>query len=323
MTDIPYLLPPNAVFRTPAPDPNNPKAGDWVQQWDHAAALHTFDAVIIGAPFSRSSLSHSGAFLTPSAIRRVLLDFSTYYSDYDVNLQEMSVCDIGDIAMNILSAEQSHSHIEQAINSVADLAKFIVTLGGDHSITRPVLSALSQHFGGPLGLVQFDAHHDVRTLENGPNNGTPIRGAIERGALRGEYIAQIGIHGCSNSKIYNDWARSQGIGVYTMSEVRRKGIMECAGQAYRQAAQSPHGVYVTVDMDVLERAAAPGCPASSPGGLSPWEMFDALFWLGQQPNIIGIDVVEVDPQKDVADMTVKATCLALLSFFAGKVAAKQ
>ena len=320
MSDIPHLVAAGATFHTPRPDPLNPRAGDWLRTWDGVEPLGALDAVVVGAPLSRTSLSHSGAFLLPTAIRRVLLDFSTYSSDYGIDLAPLQVRDVGDIAMELLDAYVNHAHIESVLRDLFSIAPLVVTLGGDHSITRPALIARSKVEGAKLGVVQFDAHHDVRVLDHGPNNGTPIRGGIEAGAIAGEWVAQIGIHGFSNSAVYAQYAREQGIAIHTMGDVRRRGILAVTEDAWATASQAPGGVYVTVDMDVLDRAIAPGCPASSPGGMAMWEMQESLFWLAQRPGIVGIDFVEVDPTRDSADMTVKATCLAMLTFLAGRAA---
>jgi formiminoglutamase len=319
MAAIPHRVSPGATFRTPMPDPLNPRAGDWLVAWDGVESLANFDAMVIGAPLSRTSLSHSGAFLLPGAVRRVLLDFSTYSSDYGISLESLRVCDVGDIGMEALDPVASHAHIQEALAALFQEANLVITLGGDHSITRPALMARSMTLGTTVGLVQFDAHHDVRVTERGFNNGTPIRGAIEAGAILGEHVAQIGLHGFSNSAPYAAWAREHGIGIHTMRDVRRRGMVAVLEDAVAQAAQAPGGIYITVDMDVLDRSQAPGCPASSPGGMDLHDLCDALFTLGQRDEIVGIDFVEVDPTRDVADMTVKATCLALLSFLAGRV----
>lgn len=318
MPAIPYLVPAGATFRTPVPDPHNPRAGDWLRTWDGSERLKDLDAILIGAPLSRTSLSHSGAFLLPSAVRRVLLDFSTYSSDYAADLTPLRVRDVGDISMELLDAVASHAHIQAALRALYAATPLVMMMGGDHSITRPALLARAAVAGVPLGVVQFDAHHDVRVLDHGANNGTPIRGALEAGAIQGAHVAQIGIHGFSNAASYAAWAREVGIGIHTMGAVRQRGILAVTEAAFTQASAAPGGVYVTVDMDVLDRAVAPGCPASSPGGMAMWEMQAALFWLGQRAEVVGIDFVEVDPTRDVADITVKSTCLALLTFLAGR-----
>lgn len=323
MTAIPHLIPAGATFRTPVPDPNNPRAGDWLATWDGTEPLGDLDAVVVGAPLSRTSLSHSGAFLLPREVRRVLLDFSTYSSDFDVSLDGLRVRDVGDIGMELFDHYASHSHIEETLTALFQVARLVITLGGDHSIARPALIARARTLGQPVGIVQFDAHHDVRVLTKGPNNGTPIRGAIEAGATKGQYVAQIGLHGFSNSATYAAWAREQGIGMHAMRDVRRRGIDAVLADALAQAGQAPGGIYVTVDMDVLDRAQAPGCPASSPGGMDLWQMQEALFTLGQRPDVVGIDFVEVDPTRDSNDITVKATCLALLTFLAGQAQTKS
>jgi formiminoglutamase len=318
MANIPFLIPPGAAFHTPTPDPNNPRAGDWLAAWDGTMPLAELDVAVIGAPLSRASLSHNGAFLLPGAVRRVLLDYATYSSDYGVSVERLIARDIGDVGMDLLDVRASHEHIAAALAALFAAAPFVVTLGGDHSITFPALVARARVAGASLGVIQFDAHHDVRVLDNGPNNGTPIRGAIEAGAIRGEHVAQIGINGFSNSAIYASWAREHGIGVHTMHALRARGLDVVLADAIEQAGHAPGGIYVTVDMDVLDRAVAPGCPASAPGGLATWQLCDALFALGQHREIIAIDFVEVDPTRDVADMTVKATCLAVLAFLAGR-----
>ncbi len=337
MPDIPHLIPAGASYRTPTPDPHSPRAADWLRPWDGAEELATLDAVVVGAPLSRASLSHSGAFLLPRELRRVLLDFSTYNSDYGVSLDALRVRDLGDIAMELLDITASHAHIEAALAALHAIATpdaasgealatagttplrpLVITVGGDHSITRPALIARTRTLGQTVGVIQFDAHHDVRVTDHGFNNGTPIRGAIEAGAILGRHVAQIGLHGFSNSAEYAQWARDAGIGIHTMREVRARGLAAVMVDAVAQAYHAPGGIYVTVDMDVLDRAQAPGCPASSPGGMDVADLCDALFALGKSDGIVGLDFVEVDPTRDIADMTVKATCLALLSFLAGR-----
>lgn len=319
MIDIPHLVPPGATFHTPVPDPHNPRAGDWLRPPTAQEPLNELDAIFIGAPLSRASLSHSGAFLLPSAVRRVLLDFSTYHSDYQVSLDTLRVRDLGDIAMSLLDPAASHERIESALVALYRVAPLVIVMGGDHSITRSALTARAVVAEKTLGLIQFDAHHDVRVLDQGANNGTPIRGAIQAGAILGEHVAQIGIHGFSNSEEYTEWAREQGIAIHTMRELRRLGMETVLAASLEQVSHAPGGVYVTVDMDVLDRAQAPGCPASSPGGMDISDLLDALYTLGRRDDIVGIDFVEVDPTRDINDITVKSTCLAMLTFLAGRV----
>ena len=318
MLTIPHRVPSTATFRTPVPDPHNQRAGDWLRAWDGTADLTAPDAVLIGAPLSRTSLSHSGAHLLPQALRQTLLDFSTYDIEHDVALDDLRVYDLGDIALDLLDPRISHAQIQAALQATYSVAPLVLLVGGDHSITRPALLARAAVAGATLGVIQFDAHHDVRVLDHGPNNGTPIRGAIEGGAILGAHVAQIGIRGFVNAAEYTAWARAQGIGISTLAMTRQRGILPTLEAAWSQAALAPGGVYITVDMDVLDRAQAPGCPASVPGGMDLADLLEALFRLGQRAGIVGIDFVEVDPTRDIANQTVKATCLALLSFLGGR-----
>jgi arginase family enzyme len=137
-----------------------------------------------------------------------------------------------------------------------------------------------------------------------------VRAHIDAG-LPGTTVVQVGIHGFSNSPHHRAWAEAQGIAVLGPDAIDRVPVLldELAGRADR--------VYVDLDVDVLDRAFAPGCPGSRPGGLSPRQLFDAAFAAGAHPAVAGIDVVEVDPTADVASVTVDAACLCVLNAAAG------
>jgi formiminoglutamase len=189
-----------------------------------------------------------------------------------------------------------------------------VALGGDNSITYSV--ALGG-YGADLataGLVTLDAHHDLR---DGVSNGSPVRRLLEAG-LDGTRIVQVGIADFANSRVYSDRAREAGITVVTRDEVERRGIRAVVADALDVAGAAGGPVHVDVDVDVCDRAVAPGCPASVPGGLSAHELRRAAYLLAADHRVASLDLTEVDAAADAPDgRTVRLTALCVLEAAAG------
>jgi formiminoglutamase len=274
----------------------------------------------IGIPLSKTSISLSGASMTPNALRELFSAVTTYSIDHDVDLQQLSAKDMGDIQMHVTDLLQCHANIEQGLTNVYRALPhlFPIIAGGDHSITCPSVKAFKKRFQGKVGIVQIDSHMDVRNLEDGgPTNGTPIRGLIESDTVEGKHIAQIGIHSFANSKPYRDYAVSKGITQFTARQVAREGIESLVEQAMAIAGNGTDAIYVTVDMDVLDQAYAPGVPAMVPAGMTSWQLLDAVYLLGQNPKVKGFDIVCVDPMQDPRRATVRMTLHTILTFLAG------
>lgn len=318
MHDNPYLLPPSLINRMGGADRLDLKVSRWLLPWEQGEKV---EIGCIGAPLSRSSISASAASETPNAIRLAWRGFSTWYADYDTDLSDLIVRDMGDIRMHTTDIVACQRNIEQGLLTLyrqePDLLP--VVIGGDHSITRPSLSAFAQaHPGKTVGLIQFDTHFDVRNLEDGgPSNGTPFRGLIEDGVLKGEHIVQIGIHGFANARAYRDYVKEHGITYYTMRQVHQIGGEALIRQVVEQLSQKVDLIYVTVDLDVLDASHCPGAPGAAPGGMANWELFDAVYQLGLCPRVAALDLVELDPFRDIAQISVRTGCHTLLSFFAG------
>jgi formiminoglutamase len=169
-----------------------------------------------------------------------------------------------------------------------------------------------------VGLIHFDAHNDVRVMDHGPTNGTPIRGILESGVrVSGRNLVQVGIHGFMNASYYKRWVEGQGGTIVTARQVRRAGIEQVVQQALAVAGDGTDSIYVTVDIDVLELAYATGTGVASPEGIHPVDLFEALFALGQDPRVGAVDFVELDPRRDVANVTTRTYAAAVLTFLAG------
>ena len=173
--------------------------------------------------------------------------------------------------------------------------------------------------GGSLdgvGVITVDAHHDVRTLDRGPTNGTPMRGLIEDGLGDGR-VAQVGIAGFANSARIASSATAHGFTVVTMADVDTWGIEEAMGVALDAVAGESDWVFLDVDVDVLDRVFAPGCPGARPGGMTTRQLATATWLAGLHPKVRAADFVEVDPSIDIGGVTVDAMTRAFLGFAAG------
>ena len=262
-----------------------------------------------------SSITPGQCELAPAAIRQALDRYSLYDADSGINLASLAVADIGDVTLSAASAEEVFFRTVQAIKKAGVNAVAVAILGGDNALTYPGLHALNLPFAR-CGLLTFDAHYDVRDLEGGLTDGNPIR-ALLRAGLPGANIIQLGIQPFTNSPAYAQVAREAGISVVTTDEVYARGIDAAVSGALELLAAKTDAIYVDLDMDVLDRAYAPACAGSRPGGLQPWMLRRAARLCGAHPSVRFIDIVDIDPTKDVADNTVLAAASFFLAFASG------
>jgi len=314
-SELLYLRPAGqAVFK----DTGITKFGERLKAWNG----EPFQGYgLIGVPLSKPSISHSGAAFAPEVMRAVFKNTATFAVEDGIDLAETPIVDFGDILMHVTDVRECHTRITSTIKQVvcANPDAIPIILGGDHSITCPALSGFKAAKGQTVGVIQFDAHHDLRNREDGgPSNGTPFRGLIESGTLAPEHLIQIGIRNFANSRVYYDYAVQHGVNVYTMKDVREKGVMAIVKEAYEKLAKAVDIVYLSVDIDVLDQAYAPGCPAISPGGMTTDDLFAAVKWLGGQEKTQAIDIVEIDPKQDFRDMTSRVGVYTFLAFLIGK-----
>jgi len=222
-------------------DPLWPRAGSWPSP-EHGAPA---DVALIGVPTFRTSLSATQANLTPDAVRAALQRYSLESG--------LTIVDAGDVP-------DPDADEQAAIAAVRALsADLVIALGGDNAATVPV--ALGRF---AAGLVTVDAHHDLR---DGVSNGSPVRRLVEAG-LPGTRIVQLGIEPLANSRAYRARADELGITVVTRDELRHRPLADFMAEALYVAADGGGPVHVDLDVDVCDRAVAPGCPASVPGGIS-------------------------------------------------------
>ncbi|PPA69855.1 agmatinase family protein [Jeotgalibacillus proteolyticus] len=295
-----------------------------VNEWDGKKA----DAVLLGMPLSRSSISVSGASEYPDAFRKSWRGFSTFNLDEGVDLSSLSVLDLGNVMMHGTDILESHRRIQAATVEAAKRFNDSVTIGigGDHSVTACAVRGLKEVYPDEtIGILQLDTHLDLRdTSPNGPSNGTPIRQLIDGGAVKGEHVFNIGLHGYFNAPALISYAKEHRVNMITLKQARQKGITETVQAALAQLKQTTDRLYVTVDMDVLDIGFAPGVPASTPGGMTTQELFDALLVIGKDESLKHIDFVCLDPVKDTVGLpTVKAGVYSFLQVLTGMALAKR
>lgn len=294
-----------------ADDPNWPRASEWLARGNDDPRL-----VVVGVPTSAASISPSEAWRTPAALREVLAKFSTFDGETGADLNDLPVADLGDWPLEKLSAADAIAAIEESAAEL-DHGSVYAFLGGDNVITYPLIKGLWSAPLEKIGVLTLDAHHDVRSTEGGISNGAPIRALIEAG-LPGRNVAQVGINSFANSKPYRTWAEEHGVRIATMREVEDRGIETVVSGALDDLAASCDAIYVDIDIDVLDRAFAPACPGSRPGGMAPRQLTTAARQAGAHPAVIAADFVEVDATAvDVAGTTLMAMATTFLAFASG------
>lgn len=289
-------------------DPHWPRADVWLSGEAADPAL-----TVVGVPSSKASLSPSRADMAPLAMRERLARFSTFHGEWGVDFGDLPVRDLGNWPVSELSMDEMPAEVHRLAQTLRP-SELTVYLGGDNAITRPLVASLGD-LGG-VGVLTFDAHHDVRSLERGPTNGTPIRGLIEEEGIPGSNVAQVGIHSFANSATYRRWCQDQGVGVFTLTDVDDRGIDAVVGDALNRLSHCAR-VYVDVDVDVLDAAFAPGCPGARPGGMSVRDLTRGVYRSAADPRVVAMDFVEVDPEADPSHRTIDTMAHLFLTAAAG------
>jgi agmatinase len=258
------------------------------------AHLDGVDVAIVGAPMDDLVSDRPGARYAPRAIRAASCPPGPQLEVGVDAFAELRVVDYGDAP--VLPADPTHSHtaISKLIGEVVDAGVIPVTLGGDHSITEPCASAVAAR-RGPIGLIHFDTHTDTGREVFGiqRSHGTPMFRLVEAGAVDGERYAQIGLRGYWPGPAEFEWQRDHGIASFFMHDVRDLGIREVVERALAHVGEGP--LYLTVDVDVLDPAFAPGTGTPEPGGMTPVDLLWAVREIAARVELAAADVVEVIP----------------------------
>jgi formiminoglutamase len=282
-----------------------PRAGHWLSA---GAGPHSIDLAVLGVPTFARSLNKAGTHTTPAAIRRALHHYTTWCASRHVDLADLWPWDMGDV--DEPDRDDGAFRAQAAVKTALAKARLLVTLGGDGSATVPTMHGLNLT---QAGLVALDAQYDLR---DGTRNTSGLRTLFDLG-LDGERVAHIGAADWAVSQSHADEARARGMTLFSRGVVEERGIAACMADALAVAGR--HGpVHVSLDLSVCDRAVAPACLDSVPGGLGAAQLLTAVFTAGRDPNVRSVDIVEVDATADAADYrTVRLGALVLLEVAAG------
>ena len=260
------------------------------------------DVAVVGIPFDSGVSYRPGARFGPAAVREASRLLRPYHPGLDVSpFERAQVVDAGDIAANPMDIPLAIDTVQREAGELLDGGAKLVSIGGDHTIALPLLRALSQRHG-PVALLHFDAHLDTWDSYFGASytHGTPFRRAVEEGVLDTSALCHVGIRGPLYDRGDLTGDKELGFGIVTSADVLRRGVDEVVGGLRERIGDRP--LYVSVDIDVLDPAHAPGTGTPEAGGLTSRELLEILRGLAGT-NLVSADVVEVAPAYDHAEIT--------------------
>ena len=267
------------------------------------------DVVILGAPIDETTVGRPGARFGPRAIR---MADPAGLGDWRPNMElgvdpydALTVVDHGDAQIVPADPARSHKAIRGSVTDILAAGAVPVVLGGDHSILHPDAGAAADHFGpGTVGVIHFDAHADDAETLHGVrrSHGTPVRLLVDERSVRGRHVVQVGLRGYWPGPEEFAWAREQGLVWFTQGQIDERGFDPVVEDAIGRAGE-PDRVWLSVDIDVVDLGSAPGTGAPEPGGLTPRELLRAVRRISREVDVCGLEVVEVSPPYDQADVT--------------------
>jgi len=268
------------------------------------------DVVIVGAPIDSGTSHRSGAKMGPQAIRM------GDYLPHDGSrphlalrsdaLKKLKIFDAGDLLMPGGDLVKSLKVLENATEKISKAGAIAVVLGGDHSVASADVTGIANHLGkGRVSMIHFDAHADTGEDQWGAlvGHGTPMRRLIDEGYVRGDKFLQLGLRGYWPANKTLMWMRDQGMRSYEMTEIHHRGLKAVLDESFATLTDGCDGVFLSVDIDVVDPGMAPGTGTPEPGGMTSRELLEAVRRICLELPVVGIDVVEVAPAFDSADIT--------------------
>lgn len=286
------------------------------------------EVAIVGVPYDGGTSHRPGARFGPRAIRAayyVTGDLWSIQSKTEV-FSRIRCVDAGDAPVVPSRMERAFRVIREKIRRVVRTGAIPMILGGDHSITYPSVAAVSEvRAPRSIGVVHFDAHADTASDVFGApfSHGTPMRRLIEEGWVKGTNFVQVGLRGYWPEESTFEWMRHQGMRWHTMVEIEERGAESVMADAISEALDGPEAIYLSVDIDVLDPSVAPGTGTPEPGGLSARELLRAIRQVVNRVELVGLDVVEVSPPYDEAEITAAVAHRCVLEAIATLAAKKS
>ncbi len=260
------------------------------------------EVAVVGVPYDSGTSYRSGTRFGPRKIREASLLLWGYNNALGIEpTKAINVVDYGDVDVIPPSITDTMQNIEAEVGAILEAGASVITLGGDHSISLPLLRAHAKRFG-PLSVVHFDSHPDTWDTEFGGrkySHGTPFRRALEEKLIKPEGYVQVGIRGSTSGP--TDWqdARDMGVRVIMMDEAAQMGVPAVINTV-RELANGP--TYVSLDIDAADPAFAPGTGTPEVGGFTSHQLLQLVRGLNGL-DLVGFDLVEVSPPYDHGDIT--------------------
>ncbi|MEZ5078959.1 MAG: agmatinase family protein [Solirubrobacterales bacterium] len=284
------------------------------------------DVGILGAPFDEGVSYRPGARLGPRAIRQACNYLWSPPARPHMNLgidpfEVLEVVDYGDAECPPADLAASHREVKARLAELLAADVFPVVLGGDHSLAYPDVVTVVERFGvGNVGLIQFDTHSDTAPVGWGGklSHASPMRRLVEEGHIVGEHFIQVGLHGYFPDPEDFAWMRSVGMRWHSRYEIDRRGMAAVVEELIATAGRDlPPQVFVSFDIDVFDDLYAPGTGSLESGGLTPREVFPALNRIFAELPVVGMELVEVAPTYDPANITALLAHRCVLESLAG------
>ena len=272
------------------------------------------DVAVIGAPVDMG-LGRRGAAWGPRGLRtaeqyipwgQTTLKVAPHQHAGLAPFDVLTCVDYGDAGVDPLDIEASHVEIRARVREIIEAGCMPMVLGGDHSIMRPDMAAMSDVYGpGNVGMIHFDAHYDAGDNNFGHpvSHGTMIRRMIEEEHMLGKNFVQVGMRGWVPTNDDMEWMRSHEIKTHYMAEIERDGMDKVMERAIAEASDGAEFLFISFDIDTLDPAYAPGTGTPEPGGLTPREAFPWVRRLCAETNVVGMELVEVAPLLDPSYQT--------------------
>jgi guanidinobutyrase len=274
----------------------------WMMRLPVRESAEGLDAAFVGVPLDTGTSNRSGARFGPRQIRAESALLRPYaMATRAAPFDSLTVADIGDVATNPYDLLDSVARIEAAFDRILAANCRPLALGGDQTISLPILRSVARHHG-PVGLIHVDAHADVNDTMFGERiaHGTVMRRAFEEGLLNGGRVVQIGLRGTGYTAEDFDWSRAQGFRVVQVEECWYRSLTPLMGEVRQQLGAGP--VYVSFDIDALDPAFAPGTGTPEIGGLTSGQGQEIVRGC-RGLDLVGAELVEVSPPYDPSGNT--------------------
>ena len=268
------------------------------------------DVAVLGAPVD-FGVGLRGAGEGPRAVRAAMRGGSgSRLPHMHVGIswaRELTAVDYGDAPIDILSVERSMPPVRRLVREIAGTGAIPVVIGGDHSLEYPNVAGVADVYGKEnVGVIHFDAHFDAGDPINGHliSHAQPIRRLVDDGHILGKNYIQVGLRGYWPGEKGFNWMRENGMRYHTMAEIERDGWDVVMDRVLNEALDGPEYLYISFDIDVLDPAYTPGTGTPVSAGLTPREVFPLVRSLCSENNLVGFDLVELNPLLDPGYTTV-------------------